>query len=68
MLFDIQGGGPCLRAHRAHTLQNGATWPSGLRVVPKVTVAQRQTLGCRRAPVAAEMLEQLDLNMAGVGR
>ena len=34
----------------------------------KCTVAHRQTLGCRRAPVAAEMLEQLDLNMAGVGR
>lgn len=34
----------------------------------KCTVAHRQTLGCRRAPVGAEMLEQLDLNIAGVGR
>ena len=34
----------------------------------KCTVAHRQTLGCRRAPVGAEMLEQLDLIIAGVGR
>lgn len=34
----------------------------------KCTVAHRQTLGSRRAPVTAEMLEQLDLTIAGVGR
>lgn len=32
------------------------------------TTGHRQTLGCRRAPVAAEMLERLDLKMTGVGR